>query len=110
MKITSSPWGLVQSQKELAPGIVQVETASHGGIYLDPERYAQMPAPMKTTGYSANGWYEEDCDWALVALQFPDAFDVRALACAKALVGRYIRPEVYAVSEQAKRDAARTTD
>ena len=65
-----TPWGAAQTRKELAPGIIEVSTASHGGILLAPELNAQVPAYMR----SADGWYEEDADWAIVATVFPEVF------------------------------------
>jgi len=88
--LTTSPWGAVQDQKELAPGIIQVWTASHGGIWVEPAKWATMP--IKTTGYSEDGWFEEDCDWALVALAFPEAFDAKSLAYAEKMkAGDYFK-------------------
>ncbi len=81
MNLTSSPWGKVQTQKELAPGIIAVTTASHGGIWVAPDKLEKMP--IKATGYSYGGWFEEDCDWALVALAFPEAFDAESVAIAE---------------------------
>ncbi len=50
----SSPWGGIQHVEVLAPGIAMVSTASHGGIWLAPERRKDMPrAPNRA-------WYEED--------------------------------------------------
>ena len=69
MKITSSPWGMVQTQKDLAPGITSVTTASHGGIYVAPELLAKMP--IKSTAYSQGGWFKEGCDPARVAVAIP---------------------------------------
>lgn len=66
----TSPWGGVQTATEIAPGIWQVSTASHGGLKLSRQRNAAMPVYMRTPG----GWYEEDCAWALVAVAFPAAF------------------------------------
>lgn len=86
-KITSSPWGKVDEQRVLAPGIVQVFTPSHGGIYVAPDLLAKMP--IKSTAYSQGGWFEEDCDWSLVALAFPEAFDAKSLAVAKSIAARY---------------------
>ncbi len=50
----TSPWGVIQDKRELAPGIWQVSTASHGGIKLSRERNAAMPDYMRNEG----GWYE----------------------------------------------------
>lgn len=73
-KPTSSPWGTVQGGKELLPGIWTIYTASHGGLWLSDERLDEMPEGMQETPYSLGPWFEEDCDWALVAAIYPDAF------------------------------------
>ena len=65
-----TPWGQSQDVTEYAPGIVFVSTASHGGIKLDRKHNAMVPDYMRCEG----GWYEEDCDWAIVATIFPAAF------------------------------------
>lgn len=52
-----SPWGRVQSYEVLAEGVIQVHTASHGGMKLDKVRNALIPEYLR----AANGWYEEDC-------------------------------------------------
>lgn len=64
-----SPWGLITEEEAdpAIPGITRIETASHGGYRLTAERQAQMPEHLKMP----DGFYEEDCDWALVALAFP---------------------------------------
>ncbi len=70
MPIRESPWGAVQHEAEIAPGITQVSTASHGGIFITPERNARVHGAWRRKG----GWYEEDCDWAIVAITFPEHF------------------------------------
>lgn len=65
-----SPWGAVQSATEVAPGLWSVSTAGHGGLKLSRERNAAMPDYMRSPG----GWYEEDSQWSLVALVFPEPF------------------------------------
>jgi hypothetical protein len=66
----TTPWGAVQKQTEIAPGIVEYRTATHGGIWLSPERQEKL-------GYSKNwlnepAWWEEDIDWAVPYLFFAD--------------------------------------
>lgn len=66
---------MIQTLTEIAPGIISVSTAGHGGIWLSPERRADMPAQYRSVPTFAGGdWYEEDCDWSLVALSFPEHF------------------------------------
>lgn len=64
------PWGASQGGSVYAEGIVFHVTASHGGFNLDDARNAAMPAALRIE----SGWYEEDCDWALVAFGFPELF------------------------------------
>jgi len=65
-----TPWGLSDSNTALAPGIGSYSTPSHGGIHLDAEHNKKMPDSIR----AEDGWYEEDCEWAKVALIFPEAF------------------------------------
>ncbi len=68
-----SPWGPIETLRFIAPGIYTVSTPSHGGIHLSPTLNADMPDDMR----SANGWYEEDCKWSLVALKYPAPFQAQ---------------------------------
>jgi hypothetical protein len=79
-----TPWGTADYVKELAPGITLVGTPSHGGIRVAPEQNRQIHKALRNesgtaVGGGRAGWYEEDCEWAIVAMQFPEAF-VRPLA------------------------------
>jgi hypothetical protein len=67
---TSTPWGTADHSERLAVGIMQYSTPGHGGIHLSKTRQEAMPVAFRTDG----GWYEEDCDWALVAVVWPEAF------------------------------------
>ncbi len=90
-----TPWGLADHVTEIAPGIVSYSTPSHGGIHLSPARLAAMPKPLRDfRPWAGLGWYEEDCDWAVVALAFPQFFkpdDVTAAV--DTLTGS--KPELY---------------
>ena len=73
-----TPWGIAQTQTELRDkaekltGIHHVTTSSHGGYFVEKPLYDTMK--VKETPYSKNGFFEEDCDWAFVAITFPYAF------------------------------------
>lgn len=74
--LSHTPWGATQHHRERFPGIHFVSTAGHGGVWLSPERRQAMPEPLRHVGtWAGLPWYEEDCDWALVALAFPEDFD-----------------------------------
>lgn len=84
MSSKSTPWGISQSHHRIADGINSYSTASHGGIELSEERLAAMPAALREFLPFAGlrGWYEEDVDWSIVALAFPEAFDAKTVYAA----------------------------
>jgi hypothetical protein len=101
MTPTSTPWGHPDTVTEIAPGIVFYSTPSHGGFWLSPERVAAMPKPLRDFvpfGGSQAGpgrWFEEDCDWSVVALSFPQFFKPEDIDVALKTLERY-RPELFA--------------
>ncbi len=74
----STPWGGSQLATIYAEGVVSHETSGHGGFHLSSDRNLQVDAAVR----SATGWYEEDCEWAIVALTFPDLFTGYERRCA----------------------------
>lgn len=98
-----SPWGAIDLIEQLGRGVFCVSTASHGGIYLAPDRRAHMPASLVALDAPggrgrarAAGWYEEDCDWARVALAFPDLFPTAARQSAIKIAAAAVFPFAYA--------------
>lgn len=67
---TSTPWGQAQGATRYARGVTSYDTARHGGFRLSPSRNERVPEYMR----DPKGWYEEDCDWSIVAMTFPDLF------------------------------------
>ena len=66
-----TPWGKSDSTSVIAPGILEVTTPSHGGINLAPHLNSQVHKAWR----QKSGWYEEDCEWAIVAVTFPAHFE-----------------------------------
>jgi hypothetical protein len=64
----STPWGAAQTIKTLAPGILLVSTASHGGLMLDSAALLALPEHLRTAGETYGDWrcFEEDCVCGLV--------------------------------------------
>lgn len=92
---TKTPWGLAQASREIAPGIVWHQTASHGGFFVAPERVAEMPKLLRDfQPWAGAYWYEEDCDWCLVALAFSQHFPADTLPVALATLKSY-QPDLY---------------
>lgn len=80
----SSPWGQIDYAKQLAPGIWHVSTPGHGGIHVSTERRLAMPDHLKNVyTYAGGNWFEEDCDWCIVALAYPEAFDAQSIDAAR---------------------------
>lgn len=80
MQKLETPWGQSQQASVVADGITKISTASHGGYRLSPERwiYFQSIFPDFKT-FAGDCWFEEDQDWAMVALAFPNHFDEEQL-------------------------------
>lgn len=75
---TDTPWGPPQDIQVIAPGIVRIDTAGHGGIWLSPERNKKVPMDVKKKTFCQNGlygWYEEDEDAEIVCNVFPEFFN-----------------------------------
>jgi hypothetical protein len=68
-KPTRSPWGTVQSATARGP-FWFVSTAGHGGLRVPAAFNARIPDYMRR----ASGWYEEDCEWSIVACVYPEHF------------------------------------
>jgi hypothetical protein len=84
--IKNTPWGAPQSIDDIGEGVCFVATASHGGYFVPPAINEKIPAAWRAisfNGQGAAGWYEEDCDWCMVALTFPSLFPAKALADAR---------------------------
>lgn len=70
-----TPWGAAQTVRNLAPGVVHVTTASHGGFLVTDEVLAKWPVGLRELEpFAGHGAYEEDCDWSIVALAMPELF------------------------------------
>ena len=87
---TSTPWGPSQQSTVHARGIVEYSCAGHGGFHLSKLRNAEVhPAWRK-----AKGWYEEDCDWAIVVMTFSGVFPAETVKTARDAAKRW-NPDGY---------------
>lgn len=67
---TYTPWGRADFAYKYAPGVICYSTPGHGGIHLSTKRNALVHPAWRR----ADGWYEEDCEFSIVALTFPHLF------------------------------------
>ncbi|RUV66073.1 hypothetical protein EOA78_35415 [Mesorhizobium sp. M5C.F.Cr.IN.023.01.1.1] len=65
-----TPWGPSQGATVYAEGVVFHSTAGHGGFHLSLDRNGKVHAGLR----AADGFYEEDECWAIVAFTFPLLF------------------------------------
>lgn len=81
----NTPWGESQSATEIADGIISYTTAGHGGIWLSCSRIDSFP--KKLLPYidviAGESWFEEDCEWAFVAIAYPQFFSKESLESAE---------------------------
>lgn len=73
-----TPWGPSQGATVFAEGVVCHSTAGHGGFHIAADPNAKVDSRIR----NANGWYEEDAEWAIVAITFPDLFTSFERRCA----------------------------
>ena len=65
MTTMHTPWGPPQDIEELAEGVWRVSSASHGGLMLSRERWAEIPAEVRDSMFNAT-FAEEDCEQPIV--------------------------------------------
>src|SRR3990172_3107673 len=70
-------WGTAQSKTEVAPHVWWVSTAGHGGVMIaraTAERELTPQAVARGVAYGGYLCYEEDCLYAIIALEKPAWF------------------------------------
>lgn len=86
----STPWGSSQLATIYGPGVISHATAGHGGFHLSADRNRLVESALRKD----SPWYEEDCEWAIVALTFPDFFTAYERKCADETI-RHCWPETW---------------
>jgi len=86
----STPWGSSQLATIYGSGVIAHSTAGHGGFHLSADRNRLVDPSLRKD----SSWYEEDSEWAIVALTFPDLFTAYELKCADETI-RHCWPEAW---------------
>ena len=69
-----TPWGQADSREIYSGDVSFYGTPSHGGFRVAGKSLERIPDKYHgVSGYPA-GWFEEDCDWAIVAFFLPELF------------------------------------
>jgi len=74
----STPWGRADAIEQVGEGIYFASTPSHGGYYVPSALLPAIPEKHQARALKWSGsrnWYEEDCEWASVAVAFPHLFN-----------------------------------
>jgi len=64
--ITSTPWGIPDTQTTIAEGIIHLTTPSHGGLWLSQKRYEALPDALKCNVYGKGTFFEEDIEMLIL--------------------------------------------
>lgn len=97
--LPGSPWGAIDGIVVFAPGVALITTSSHGGFWLSRERLAAVPVEWREARFgrakfAASPWFEEDCDWTMVALTFPELFPPEHVELATRIFDDWLAPEL----------------
>jgi hypothetical protein len=93
MTAMHTPWGTSDSIETKAQGIYFVSTPSHGGFKVERPLLDKIPLAWRRASFNGQGmagWFEEDCDWCMVALTFPERFSADELKAARATFDYWI--------------------
>jgi len=99
--LRSTPWGNADQITHHGPDIAFVSTPSHGGFVIEQAKLEQMPEPYRSfKTFAGPGYYEEDCDQALIPCAFPERFTAAQVKDAAAAIVGYqrINPDYYGVA------------
>ena len=77
MRKATTPWGIADSSRPIADGIISHSTPSHGGFELSSERHEALQRKFKFNTFAGGKWYEEDCDVCAVVIAFPTCFSTQ---------------------------------
>jgi hypothetical protein len=93
---TSTPWGTSQLADKVCRGIIFYSTAGHGGYHVSKTLNQKIHESLRLR----DGWYEEDCDWAIVVFSFPHLFKPQTVEQAIRILKSYYPDEYEAITEQ----------
>lgn len=88
--MTSTPWGPSQHKTAFCRGINHYSTAGHGGFKVSDKLNLRIPEFMR----NPSGWYEEDCEWSIVAVCFPKEFTPEDITLARKTLKDWF-PDLY---------------
>ena len=109
-----SPWGQIDEEVFIYPGITLVSTPSHGGARVTHEAAALLSPAARKCGFHEGGylWFEEDCCEQVVLRELmdkklwtPPADRIKDPAAYEAAIDRVLKvcqPDYWAAREKAR--------
>jgi hypothetical protein len=70
-----TPWGNADMREIFTDDVSFYSTPSHGGFRVSGKTLQRIPKHLQRGCAQWNGWFEEDCDWAIVAWYLTELFD-----------------------------------
>lgn len=92
MQKLNTPWGQADHVKPSGDnGILFVSTPSHGGLFVPDELLGRMPRALKGSNSYSRGknWFEEDVEWAIPVIAFPEEFPAKECKAAVETIEAY---------------------
>ena len=106
-----TPWGKADHVELVGDtGMKWVSTPSHGGLYIPGAFLQKLPVELRASNsYSGCGcWFEEDVEWAIPVLAFPQYFPPATCAAAVLTIESYSQAErgkyMYSAAQWLKSD------
>ena len=93
----NTPWGIADNIEGRGEGVAFVSTPGHGGFKVNASENRRIPRAWQKASFNLQGlqgWYEEDCDWCMVALTFPQYFSEDELKAAQSTFDHWIKPKL----------------
>ena len=92
-----TPWGMGKITEHYSEDLDFVSTPSHGGFKVGQSLLKAIPIEWRQASFNRQGirgWFEEDCDWCMVALSFPGFFSPDQLKAAQHTFDHWIAPKL----------------
>jgi hypothetical protein len=84
-----TPWGISDYKKDYCEGVTFYSTPSHGGFHVQGHALDMIPKVLQQTKWAPLGWFEEDCDWAIVVYFLQKLFPFEEVQSAYLTLANY---------------------
>src|SRR5437763_10737944 len=88
----NTPWGFADQVSPIGDhGILCASTPGHGGLFVPDELLGRLPQALRgSNSYSGKrNWFEEDVEWAIPVIAFPEEFPAKDCQAAVSTIECY---------------------